>query len=380
MKRRHMVSLATGGVITGAIANYAGIAQTSDQPTQTSGYNTTGYSQTVQWRMAVSFPKSLDIFFSGAELFCQRVSALTEGRFVITPYPPGEIAPALEVLDAVSSQTAECGYTVANYYVNKNPAIAFGSGMPFGLTAQQQNAWLYGGGGLEATRQVYQTFNVINFPAGNTGAQMGGWFQNEITQVQDLHGLKMRVSGLGGQIMTRLGIEVKTVAPDAIVQAILNGELDAVEFVGPYDDTKLGLHKTAPYYYYPSWWQPSESIDAIVALEAWHQLPQQFQKAIEMAAKETSVVTLARFNAKNARMLQRLKADGVELKPFDIDILKTAEQATITFYDELASQNSQFKQLYQPWNTFRQSISQWHQINELSFARFAFPLSQSLST
>jgi TRAP-type mannitol/chloroaromatic compound transport system substrate-binding protein len=376
MKRRHLVGLAAGSIATTTIAGRSALAQDAANSLPTADAIVKA-NDVVQWRMAVSFPKSLDIFFGSAELFCQRVNTLTHGRFVITPYPPGELAPALEVLDAVSAQTVDCGYTVANYYAKKHPALTFSSGLPFGLNAQQQNAWLYGGGGLDAIRKVYQTLNVINFPAGNTGAQMGGWFQKDIMQVQDLQGLRMRISGLGGQIMTRLGIEVTMVAPDQIVQAILQGELDAVEFVGPYDDSKLGLHKTAPYYYYPAWWQPSESIDVLVGLTAWNQLPPHFQKAVEIAAKETSVVTLARFNAENAKMLERLEAEGIELKPFERELMQVAEKETFAFYGELAAQNTQFKELYQAWSTFRQTIYQWHQINELSFAQFAFPLSQS---
>jgi TRAP-type mannitol/chloroaromatic compound transport system substrate-binding protein len=359
MKRRHLLSYTiAGAAATGAIAP---LAQASSDA-----------QSTVRWRMATSYPKSLDVLFGAAKRFCQRVSELTNGRFTITPYPSGEIVPGLEVLNAVSKGTSECGHTFGTYYVKQNPALGFSAGMPFGFTAQQQNAWLYEAGGLEAVRKVYQTFNVINFPAGSTGAQMGGWFQRQIDRPGDLQGLKMRIAGLGGQILTRLGVEVKMFAAEQIVQALVKKEIEAVEFVGPYDDSKLGLHKAAPFYYYPAWWQPSESQDVVINLEQWNQLSPHFQKVVEIAAMEANILVLSQYNAENAKMLQRLKADNVEFKTFNAEILAAAERETFALYEEIAKSNAQFREIYQPWKAFRDRIYQWHRINELSFAQFTF--------
>jgi TRAP-type mannitol/chloroaromatic compound transport system substrate-binding protein len=361
MKRRHLLSAA--GVATVGIGNRQALAQPS-QPSSEAGI--------IRWRMATSFPKSLDILFGAAELFCQRVSELTSGQFVITPYPAGDIAPALEVLDAVSNGKAECGHTLGTYSLKQNPALTFSAGIPFGFNAQQQGAWLYEEGGLDAVRQIYQKFNVINFPNGNTGGQMGGWFQKEINRVEDFNGLKMRIAGLAGQIFPRLGGAVKMFPPDQIVQALIKKEIEAVEFVGPHDDRKLGLHKAAPFYYYPAWWQPGESMDAIINLEKWNQLKPEFQAVVKTAALETNVLILAKYNAMNAKALQQVKAEGIKLKPFAAEILVAAEKATFEFYEEMAQQDADFRQVYQPWKAFRDRIYPWHRVNELSFASFSF--------
>jgi TRAP-type mannitol/chloroaromatic compound transport system substrate-binding protein len=365
MKRRHVLNYTIAGAAIGASIPAIASAQSSEQ----SSTKSSEPQAPVRWRMAASYPKSLDVMFGAAELFCRRVSELTQGQFEITAYPSGELAPGLEVLNAVSKGTVECGHTFGTYYVKQSPALGFSAGMPFGFTAQQQNAWLYEGGGLELVRKGYQKFNVINFPAGNTGAQMGGWFQQEIDRASDLKGLKMRIAGLGGQILTRLGAEVKMFAPDQIVQALVKKEIEAVEFVGPYDDSKLGLHKAAAFYYYPAWWQPGESQDVIVNLEQWNQLSPQFQKVVEMAAMEANILGLARYNAENAKMLQRLKADGVKFKPFNAEILAAAERETFALYEEIAQKDPLFDEVYRPWKAFRDRI---YRINELSFAKFAF--------
>ena len=197
----------------------------------------------VQWRMATSWPQSLDTIYGGAVTVCDRISALTNGRFTIEPYAAGEIVPGLQVLDAVQSGTVECGHSAAYYYVGKNPALAFGTTVPFGLNAQQQNAWYYHGGGLDTMHKLYADFNVICFPAGNTGVQMGGWFKNNIKTVSDLKGLKMRIPGLGGEVMNKLGVNVQVLPGGEIYLALDRGAIDAAEFVGPYDDEKLGTAK-----------------------------------------------------------------------------------------------------------------------------------------
>ena len=214
-------------------------AQTSEMPS-------------LEWDMATSWPVALDTIFGGAKTVADRVAALTDGKFKITPRAAGELAPALQVLDVVQQDAVPIGHTASYYYVGKSPVTAFGTTVPFGLNAQQQNAWLYDGGGLEKLQAVYaKLFNVIQFPAGNTGVQMGGWFRKEINTVADLQGLKMRIPGLGGQVMTKLGVTVQVIAGGEIFQALQTSAVDAAEWVGPYDDEKLGLNKAAKFYYYP---------------------------------------------------------------------------------------------------------------------------------
>jgi TRAP-type mannitol/chloroaromatic compound transport system substrate-binding protein len=302
---------------------------------------------------------------------CERVSAMTEGRFDIKPYEAGEIVPGNQVLDAVESGTAQCGHTASYYYIGKNSALAFATSVPFGLTAQQQNAWLYHGGGLEAMQAIYADFGVINFPAGNTGAQMGGWFKRQIQSLADLKGLKMRIPGLGGEVMSRLGVNVQLIPGGEVFLALDRGTVDAAEWVGPYDDEKLGLHKAAPYYYYPGWWEPGPTLDVLVNRSAWDKLPADYQAIFKTAAYEANINMLAQYDALNREAIARLIAGGTQLIRYSDGILKAAEQAALSLYEENAEKNADFKKVYAPWKTFRDQIYQWHRVNEISFATFA---------
>ncbi len=324
----------------------------------------------VRWRMVTSWPKSLDTIFGGAQTVCDRVSAMTGGKFTIEPYAAGEIVPGLEVLDAVQNGTVECGHTASYYYVGKNPALAFGTSLPFGLTAQQQNAWFYHGGGLETMHKIYSDFNIINFPAGNTGAQMGGWFKKEVQSLSELQGLKMRIPGLGGEVMSRLGVNVQVLPGGEVFLALDRGAIDAAEWVGPYDDQKLGLNKAAAYYYYPGWWEPGATLEVQVNKAQWEKLPVEYQEIFQTAAKEANLNMLSQYDALNRQSLQELIASGTKLTPYSSEILSAARKAAESIYQEKASKSSVFQETYQSWNKFRDLVSQWNQINELSFSNF----------
>lgn len=365
MKRRQIINQATAAV--GGLAVTA--CSRSPKPEQPSVQAT---SETILWRMATSWPKSLDVMFGTAEVFCRTLSDLTEGNFVITPYESGEIVPGLEVLDAVMSGDAECGHTSSHYYLSKQPALAFSASLPFGLNAQQQSAWLFEGGGLAAIQQVYAKLGVINFPGGNTGTQMGGWFKQAIASTADLKGIRMRIPGLGGEIMSRLGVEVKNLAADSIVEALVAGELDAVEWIAPYDDEKLGLDQVASHYYYPGWWSPSETVDLVVNLNLWNQLPVRYQDAFQAAAAMANQTMLADYSAANSKALQRIKSKGIQMEPYPLAVLQTAQSLATELYTEMANDNADFKQIYTPWQAFRQRIQQWHAVNEASFVNFAY--------
>ena len=224
---------------------------------------------TIRWRLASSFPKSVDAIYGAAERLARRVGEVTGGKFQIRVFAGGEIVPGLQVMDAVGQGTVECGQTSGYYYVGKNMAFAFETAVPFGLNARQQIAWMYAGGGRELMRDLYAQHGVVMFPGGNTGVQMGGWFRHEIKSIADLKGLKMRIPGLGGQIMARLGVVPQTLAGGDIYPALESGALDATEWVGPYDDEKLGFHKVAKHYYYPGWWEPGPQISFDVNLKKW---------------------------------------------------------------------------------------------------------------
>jgi TRAP-type mannitol/chloroaromatic compound transport system substrate-binding protein len=324
----------------------------------------------VKWRMVTSWPKSLDTIFGGAQTVCDRLKEMTGGKFQITPYAAGEIVPGLEVLDTVQNGTVECGHTASYYYIGKNPALAFATSVPFGLTAQQQNAWLYHGGGLEAIQKIYSDFNIINFPAGNTGAQMGGWFKKEVKSLQDLKGLKMRIPGLGGEVMGKLGVNVQVIPGGEVFLALDRGAIDAAEWVGPYDDEKLGLHKAAPFYYYPGWWEPGPTLDVLVNKSAWEKLPTEYQNMFMSAAKEANLNMLSQYNYLNQKSLTNLLSGGTKLVAYPEDIITEAKKISLDIYETNASKDSSFNEVYQPWKSFKDSIIKWNSINELSYADF----------
>ncbi len=362
MKRKQFLQQA----IAGAAASTALVA------CRRSGETAAGGAQPrVRWRMATSWPKSLETIFGGADTLCRRVEAITGGRFTITPFAAGEIVPGLQVLDAVQGGTVECGHTASYYYVGKNPALGFGTTVPFGLTAQQQNAWLYHGGGLEAMAKLYADFGVLSFPAGNTGAQMGGWFKQQIKGLSDLKGLKMRIPGLGGEVMTRLGVNVQVLPGGEIFLALDRNAIDAAEWVGPYDDEKLGLHKAAQYYYYPGWWEPGPTLEAQVNQSAWDKLPQEYQDAFRTASYEANLNMLAQYDALNRQALKRLQTGGTQLTAYSPEIVQAAEKASFDLYEENASKDATFKSVYEGWKAFREEIFTWNRVNELSYSSFA---------
>jgi TRAP-type mannitol/chloroaromatic compound transport system substrate-binding protein len=325
----------------------------------------------VRWRMATSWPHSLDTIFGGAETISRRVREMSAGRFLIQPFAAGELVPGLEVLEAVQNGSVECGHTASYYYLGKNPALAFGTAVPFGLTAQQQNAWLYESGGLEAIDRLYSDFGVRSFPAGNTGAQMGGWFKRPLQGVASLQGLKMRIPGLGGKVMAALGVNVQVLPGGEIFLALDRGAIDAAEWTGPYDDEKLGLNKAARYYYYPGWWEPGPTLTALVNLQAWSRLPSEYQAMFAAACHEANGLMLSRYDALNATVLQRLIKGGTQLKFYGEPILQAAREATDQILADSAK-DATFKRVYEQWRSFRQDVFAWNRVNEFSYARFAF--------
>jgi len=326
----------------------------------------------VRWRLASSFPKSLDTIYGTAETLSKRIAALTGGKFQIRVFAAGELVPGLQVLDAVGNGTAECGHSAGYYYVGKNLALAFDATVPFGLTARQQNAWMYAGGGLDALRALYPKYNVIQFPGGNTGAQMGGWFRKPLKSLADLQGLKMRIPGIGGQIWAKLGAVPQTLPGGDIYPALERGAIDAAEWVGPYDDEKLGFHKIARHYYYPGWWEGGPQLSYYVNLNAWKALPEIYRQAFEVAAAEANQLMLAQYDAKNPPALLRLVGAGVNLHPFPKDVMLAARRATFELYEAEARTNPDFAAIYRLWKQFRDTEFQWFKVNEAAYANFNY--------
>ncbi|ACL25921.1 TRAP transporter substrate-binding protein [Chloroflexus aggregans] len=324
----------------------------------------------IEWRMGTSWPISLDTIYGGATVLAERVAELSNGMFKITTFPAGELFPGLEVLQNVSQGTVESGHTALYYYVGLDPAWAFGTALPFGLTAQQQNSWLYHGGGEQAINKLGENFGVICFAAGNTGTQMGGWFRREINTVADMQGLKMRIPGLGAQVMLRLGVVTQTLPGGEIFQALSTGAIDAAEWVGPYDDEKLGLPDAAEFYYTPGWWEPGPSLHAVFSLDAWNKLPKEYQNFIRVAAWESNTNMLAKYDALNNDALERIIAKGKKLRPYSDEILSAAQKAAFELFAEYEGKSAAFKEIFPGWNDFRKKIQRWHQTNEGPFNAF----------
>lgn len=368
------------GVAAGGAALTLGACSTSatEQPTAQSGAQAQPPAQggalpTIQWDMATSWPTSLDTIYGGAQTFAERVGAMTGGKFQIRARAAGELAPGTQVLDVVSQGAVPIGHTASYYYVGKTPITAFGTALPFGLNAQQQNAWLYEGGGLKKLQELYAAkFNIIQFPAGNTGTQMGGWFRKEINTVKDLQGLKMRIPGLGGQVMSKLGLTPQTLPGGEIFQALQTGAVDAAEWVGPYDDEKLGFQKVASFYYYPGWWEPGPTLEVEVNLNKWKELPAEYQEIIKTASFEANLTMLARYDARNREALRRLLDGGVQLRPYSEEIMAAAEEQSFKLFDEFSAKDADFKALFETWKDFRTGVYEWNKTNEAGFTDYVY--------
>jgi TRAP-type mannitol/chloroaromatic compound transport system substrate-binding protein len=327
--------------------------------------------RTVQWRLASTFPRGLDGIWGSAERLAAKVEALTEGRFRIRPYPAGELVPPFSVLDAAQQGTVQVGHSAGYYYTGKNPVLAFDTCVPFGLTSRQQSAWLYEGGGLALLRAAYADFNVVNFPAGNTGAQMGGWFKREIRGLADLRGLKMRIPGMGGEVMNRLGVTVQVLAGGDIYPALERGAIDATEWVGPYDDEKLGLQQAARFYYYPGWWEPGPSMSFYVNRQAWETLPKAYQEAFEVSAAYAAQSTQAVYDVRNPEALARLVAGGTQLRRYSDEIMTAARAQTDDLLAQAAARDAAgYGKVYGEWRKFRDASQRWFATAEQEYSNF----------
>jgi TRAP-type mannitol/chloroaromatic compound transport system substrate-binding protein len=324
----------------------------------------------VRWRLASSFPKSLDTIYGAADTIARTVSEATEGKFQIQVFAGGELVPPFGVVDAVQNGTVECAHTAGYYFFGKDPTFAFCCAVPFGLNARQQNAWMLQGGGLELMRDFLKDYNIVNFPAGNTGAQMGGFFRKEINTVDDLKGLKLRVGGFAGTVLARLGAVPQQIAGGDIYPSLEKGTIDAAEWVGPYDDEKLGLAKVAKFYYYPGWWEGGPEMDLFVNRDANAALPKEYQTILAAACAMANADMLARYDVGNPKALRRLVAAGVQLRPFSREILNAAWKAANEVYAETAEKNPRFRKVYEPWKAFRDEQVLWFRVAEQNFDAF----------
>lgn len=327
---------------------------------------------TYRWGMVTSWPTSLDTLYGSAQALAQTVSDLTEGQLEIQVYPAGAQVGGLEVYDAVASGAFQMGHTASYYYINKDPAQAFFTAVPFGLTAQQQNAWFYNGGGLELWQELSARDNMIVFPAGNTGTQMGGWFRKEINTPADLQGLTMRIAGLGGEVMSRAGVNVQQLPGGEIFLALDTGVLDATEWVGPYDDSTLGLNNAATYYYGPAWQEFGAAFGAYINLDEYNALPAPIQNALRYAASSENVRMLSKYEALNGPALQQLRDSGTEVRTFSKEIIDVLRGHADAMFQDLSGQSEFFAKVLPQWSAFRDSVRSWNQVGEYQAQRIAY--------
>ncbi len=363
MKRRSFLKKAGIGLATGAAAATPAIVNAQAAP---------GGLPSITWRMATSWPKSLDTLFGGAELVARRVGEITDGKFQIRAFAAGEIVPALQVLDAVQAGTVEIGHTAPYYYFGKDPAFSFGTAVAFGGNARQQNAWWYFGGGSEAMAPLFKEYGCISMVAGNTGCQMGGWYRKEIKSVADLKGLKMRIGGMTGLILAKLGVVPQQLGAPDIYPALEKGTIDAAEWVGPYDDEKLGFNKVAKFYYYPGYWEGGPMVHSLVNEKKWNELPKAYQSALQTACAEANVWMPAKYDAQNPAALRRLVASGTLLKPFPKAVMEAAEKAAYEVYEEMGAKSAHFKRIYVDWKKFRDEQFLWFRVAENTYDNYAF--------
>jgi TRAP-type mannitol/chloroaromatic compound transport system substrate-binding protein len=354
MKRREFLKAAGAGVTASALAAPA-IAQSMPE---------------VRWRLTASWPKSLDTLYGAPEYMSKRIAELSENKFHIQVFAAGEIVPGLQVLDAVQNGTVEMGHTASYYYFGKDPAFTFGTALPFGLNTRQQEAWEFQGGGMELMNDFFKTYNCWGMPTGNTTCQMGGWFRKEIKTLDDMKGLKFRVGGFAGRILAKLGVVPQQLAGGDIFPALEKGTIDAAEWVGPYDDEKLGFVKVARYYYYPGWWEGGAQPHLLINLTKWNELPKIYQSMIQACAREAGAWMTTKYDELNPQALKRLVAQGAQFRPFPQPVMEACYNSANEIYAELAQSNPHFKKMLDSLTAFRSDSYQWLQVAELAYDSF----------
>src|SRR6476646_8072541 len=354
MKRRQFIKAAGLGVAASALAAPA-IAQSMPE---------------IKWRMTCSWPKSLDTLYGAAELMAKNVAEATDNKFQIQVFAGGEIVPALQALDAASSGTVEIGHSASYYYFGKDPTFAFGTSVAFGPNQRQNQAWMMRGGGMDLLNNFYKKFNVTALMAANTGCQMGGWFRKEINTVDDLKGLKFRIGGFPGKVLTKLGVVPQQIAGGDIFPALEKGTIDAAEWVGPYDDEKLGFYKIAPHYYYPGWWEGGSMIFAFVNMDKWNALPKAYQAVLEQAGAYANTWMVAKYDQLNPASLRKLLAGGTKLHSFSGPIMEASYNAAMELHGEIAKENPSFRRATNWWWDFTKNGYQWFQVAEYSYDTF----------
>jgi TRAP-type mannitol/chloroaromatic compound transport system substrate-binding protein len=325
---------------------------------------------TIRWRLASSFPKALDTIFGAADTFSNAIKKMSGGKFEVSVHAAGELMPAFGVVDGVQQGSVEMSHTAPYYFFGKDETFALGCAIPFGLNSRQMTAWMYEGNGMKLMREFYAKYNIINFPGGNTGTQMGGWYRKEIKSIADIKGLKMRIGGFGGKVLERIGGVPQNIPGGEIYAALEKGTIDSAEWVGPYDDQKLGFNKVAPFYYYPGWWEGGPELEFFINNKAFDALPPEYKAMVEAAASEAHVTMQARYDARNPAALKQLVGAGTKLRPFPKDVMAAAFKEAMAFYDEVSAKNENWKKVYTDFSKFRAEQNLWFKFADAQFDNF----------
>lgn len=325
---------------------------------------------TIRWRLASSFPKALDTIYGAADVFAKKVNEMSGGKFSVSVHPGGELMPAFGVVDGVQQGTVEAAHTAPYYFFGKDDTFAMGTAIPFGLNSRQLTAWYYDGNGLKLFREFYDQYNIVNFPGGNTGAQMGGWYRKEIKGIADIKGMKMRIGGFAGKVLTRMGGVPQNIPGGEIYQALEKGTIDATEWVGPYDDEKLGFQKVAKNYYYPGWWEGGAQLDFYINKAAYNALSSEYKAIVECAASHAHTTMQAMYDARNPAALKRLVASGAKVLAFPKTVMDEAYKESMALYSELSDTNPNWKKIYTDYSAFRKDQNLWFRFTEAQFDRY----------
>jgi TRAP-type mannitol/chloroaromatic compound transport system substrate-binding protein len=322
---------------------------------------------TIDWRLASSFPKSLDTIFGASETFAKALQEMSDGNFRVRVFAPTELVPGLSAADAVTNGSIEMAHTASYYYWGKDPTFAIGTAVPFGLNYRMQNAWMYQGGGIDLMNDFYARYKIIAFPGGNTGTQMGGWYRREINKPEDWRGLKMRIGGLAGAVIAKLGGVPQQIAGGDIYPSLEKGTIDAAEWVGPYDDEKLGVSKVAKYYYYPGWWEGQAMLHFFINIDKWNELPKNYQAMIRAASSVANMSMMTRYDLQNPAALRRLAIGGAEPRPFSEAVLDACFKASNEVFVEICAKNADFKKVYDATLAIRGEDYLWFQLAEHTY-------------
>ena len=321
-----------------------------------------------EWKMVTTWPKNFPGLGLAPENFARMVNDMSDGRLRIQVHGANEIVPAMGVFGAVSSGSVQMGHSAAYYWKGKIPAAVFFTSVPFGMNAQELNGWLHYGGGLELWRELYEPFNLIPFAAGNTGVQMGGWFNREINSIEDIRGLKMRIPGIGGEVFTRAGGEAINIPGGELYTSLQSGVIDATEWVGPYNDLAFGFHQIAKYYYYPGWHEPGPTLEITVNKQAYETLPPDLQAIIEAAARMVNQDMLDEYTARNnAALVELVDEHGVQLRAFPRDVLEEFKLVSLDLYDELSESDPAFAKVYAAYKKYLDGVRNYHTLSEEAY-------------